>query len=737
MGWQIHRTMTGLGNERPVVLVVDDAHGSEEASPVGSPQQTALPDELPIDRWGTWEPVAPAPQLIRCRVDRQLEACSNAARRLVEAAAVLGEDAVLTTVGALAVVSEPLGALEEACLAGLLDQEQTRSPRLSFPDPLVEAAVYEQLGLAERRRLHVMAADLVADEGATLRHRASAAQRPDDRLAELLETYARRLQVAGDWAQAARALLEASRLSGRREQREQRLLNALNVLGDVGDAGHVSALGRDLQRIPPGPLRDATSGYLALLRGRRSEAHDLLRTSWSHCDPAGDPDVAAVVAHRLALHGVARLRGGEVAHWSRRALALARPDDLLRVESKALLGLGRCLLGRTPDEVAPVTRPDTGRVTTADGEPGVRVGPAPTAHVTRHAGSLRVAVWSYVLLARSGFLAGAWDAAAADATHAVSLLKDSGHEWLRPLARSTAVLVPAARGEWAAADEHARAAVAQSGDYELMVVAAALTRAHPAAARGDHDGVLGALEPVVGLSQREGVDEQGFWPWQDLYGDALVSAGRLAHAEAFLVPHEELAAARGRGSTVARLARVRGRLEAARGRMPAAEDAFRLGLAEVQRLPRPFQRALLELSYGQVLRRCGRRRAAAEQLKAARDRLTGLRARPYLERCEQELSACGLVPAKRSDFDPSRLTGQELAVARLVAVGMSNRQVASKLFISIKTVQFHLTHIYAKLGIGSRAELAARYRADADADADAGRAARGTHPHPSAVDRHA
>ena len=59
---------------------------------------------------------------------------------------------------------------------------------------------------------------------------------------------------------------------------------------------------------------------------------------------------------------------------------------------------------------------------------------------------------------------------------------------------------------------------------------------------------------------------------------------------------------------------------------------------------------------------------------------------------------------------PSRLTAQELAVARLVAVGMSNRQVASELFISIKTVQFHLTHIYAKLGVSSRAELAAQFR---------------------------
>jgi DNA-binding CsgD family transcriptional regulator len=152
-------------------------------------------------------------------------------------------------------------------------------------------------------------------------------------------------------------------------------------------------------------------------------------------------------------------------------------------------------------------------------------------------------------------------------------------------------------------------------------------------------------------------------------------------------------------------------LEAARGRLPAAEAAFARAAGELGRLPvLPFQWALLDVAWGQVLRRAGRRRAAAERLSAARERLVGLRARPYVQRCEQELAACGLAPAKRSDFDPSRLTAQELAVARLVAAGMTNRQVASELFISIKTVQFHLTHIYAKLGVGSRAELAAQFR---------------------------
>jgi len=163
---------------------------------------------------------------------------------------------------------------------------------------------------------------------------------------------------------------------------------------------------------------------------------------------------------------------------------------------------------------------------------------------------------------------------------------------------------------------------------------------------------------------------------------------------------------------IARFARVRGRLESARGHVKDAEVAFQRGLQGLGHLPLPFERALLELAHGQTLRRHGKRRVAAAQLQAAADRLATLEARPYLERCERELIACGLAPAERRTFDPTRLTAQELAVARLVADGLSNRQVAGELFVSIKTVQFHLTHIYSKLGISSRAELAARMRDD-------------------------
>ena len=213
-----------------------------------------------------------------------------------------------------------------------------------------------------------------------------------------------------------------------------------------------------------------------------------------------------MTAQRLALHEVGRLRAGEVVEWARRAVELAGPDLPVREEARALLGLGLTWQGLTHEPV--------------------------------RAGSGWIAVWSAVQSACANFVSGAWDDAAEAAEHAVSLLQESGHDWLRPLARLAAVSVPAARGEWAAAEEHARAASARPGDYPLMVVAAGVARALVPAARGDHEAVLRALAPVVQLAERDGVDEPEVWPWHDLYADALVTAGHLTEAEVFLAPRE-------------------------------------------------------------------------------------------------------------------------------------------------------------------------------------------------------
>ncbi len=192
--------------------------------------------------------------------------------------------------------------------------------------------------------------------------------------------------------------------------------------------------------------------------------------------------------------------------------------------------------------------------------------------------------------------------------------------------------------------------------------------------------------------------------------EALVRMGRLTEAEAELAPFEELAAVRERHSAQAAAGRVRGLLEAAQGRNEQATTAFEEALEHARMVPMPFERALIQLFYGAFLRRSGQRKAAAAQLGAAHEVFDRLGARPYLEVGDRELAGCGQVRARRSAPEANQLTPYETAVARLVAEGLSNREVAGELVISVKTVEYHLSAIYRKLDLRSRGQLAVHMR---------------------------
>ena len=148
------------------------------AHTLGNPRHlVALLAELPTEAWSR-EMALPAPRLFSRSVVRTLSSCADAARRLVEAVSVLGEHADLSTAAAIADVDEPLVALEDACRAGLLaTPHPTSAWHLTFPDPLVGAAVYGQLGAARRARLHLAAAGQLTDDRAARNHRTLATQR--------------------------------------------------------------------------------------------------------------------------------------------------------------------------------------------------------------------------------------------------------------------------------------------------------------------------------------------------------------------------------------------------------------------------------------------------------------------------------------------------------------------------------------------------------------------------------
>jgi DNA-binding CsgD family transcriptional regulator len=227
-----------------------------------------------------------------------------------------------------------------------------------------------------------------------------------------------------------------------------------------------------------------------------------------------------------------------------------------------------------------------------------------------------------------------------------------------------------------------------------------------AEARADYSGVVRALEPLRQPWAGAGVDEPGAWPWPDVYANALVVEGRYDDADAFLRPHEALALERGHRSATARLGYARGRLLGAQGDLHAARESFERSRALLADTPLRWDRARVSFAYGQTLRRAGKRREADAVMVTARDLYAALGATTYVARCDRELKAGGVHVARGAEQPVDALTPQEEAVAELVASGLSNREVAAELFVSMKTVQYHLTRIYAKLGVRSRTELA-------------------------------
>jgi DNA-binding CsgD family transcriptional regulator len=178
--------------------------------------------------------------------------------------------------------------------------------------------------------------------------------------------------------------------------------------------------------------------------------------------------------------------------------------------------------------------------------------------------------------------------------------------------------------------------------------------------------------------------------------------GDDATARAWLAGLDDTAESTRKPWALARAAHARGLLE------PAGFDRhFRDALAHHERSGRPFEWGRSELAYGIALRRARRRTDARAHLRAAFDLFEAVGARLWAERARAELRACGQTVRRRTaDGSIEQLTPQEVQVARFVSRGLTNADVAAQLFLSRRTVDFHLRNVFVKLGITSRMELA-------------------------------
>jgi DNA-binding CsgD family transcriptional regulator len=233
------------------------------------------------------------------------------------------------------------------------------------------------------------------------------------------------------------------------------------------------------------------------------------------------------------------------------------------------------------------------------------------------------------------------------------------------------------------------------------------------AALGDLELGLGRPEPALGhLQQLDtllgdlGLDDVDLSPAPEL-AEALVRLGRADEARSQADRYAARAAAKGQPWALARAARTLGiTCEEA-----AIDRHFALALAHHERTPDRFELARTQLAHGARLRRARRRVDARPPLRAAVAAFDALGAAPWAERSAAELRATGETARRRASSGLEELTPQELQIATLLAGGRTTRETAAALFLSPKTVEYHLRHVYLKLGISSRGELSSRLAA--------------------------
>ena len=720
----------------------------------GMPQAIVeLLAELPRETWQSWFPSLPASSRMLARVRGLLETASEDLVRVAEAVAVLGGAATTDAVAHVSGVEALMDALDEGHRVRLLRLAvDPTTARVELMEPGAAEAVYGQLAPSRSQALHCRAAGVVPQERDRLGHRAAATLGVDEGLAMELEEFVRRRALVGAWSDVAVSLFAASRLSADPRSRSERLLRGVDALVASGNIAEAQMWSSAVEDMPPSSLRSSVLGYLSTASGHNNGARTQLEQAWADSDPEREPAAAAAVAQRMVLHGVASWDGPTMGLWAERAMTLTAPGTPAHIESEAIYGLGLYAQGRTVEAERSYERAfghvaenaQKQRIQMGSAWLALRTDQVETALVNFEAavpteqrgGSLRISLWAEAWLARTQLTLGDWDAAAATVSRAAVRLETSRMPLIRPLLYWTAAELWSMRGDWERARRYVSLAGVQPGTYRAMQVPSILARARFHEARADYASALDALESLVEIDPWT-KDRVSFWPWQDTYVNALVMTNMVDEADRFLTGFEAIRREKSVPSDLARMAWARGRITAAQGDPGAAREHFEAALGHLRGLQRPYLRARVSFAFGQSMRRAGKRGLASSVLHSARALYDSLGATTYVERCDRELQASGVDVGLMGDplaagaagvagaggptwFESGgstgaertsvELTAQERAVAGLVASGATNREAAQTLFLAEKTVQYHLTRIYRKLGIRSRSALAARYR---------------------------
>ncbi|MDQ3763344.1 MAG: AAA family ATPase [Actinomycetota bacterium] len=677
------------------------------------------------------EPVHLSTRLVRA-YERRMASLPEKTRRAVLLIAVAGsaDDAVDD---ALAQHGLDRGDLDAAEDAGLLVQDTSG---VRFHHPLVRSAVYHAAAPRRKRTAHRALAAVYGQRrtpGAVERHAfhlAAATPGPHEDIAHQLTAAARHAAARQNHVTAFALFEHAARLSPVGPARTQRLLKAALTSQAAGMVEATATL-LELVLAETDDERSITTAQhlqcgIQMWCGQPVEARNELLALADRTESA-EPASSALMRSQAALASVTLGDQRLAVDMARRAAHLVRhlppenrlPVVLVEALTLALDGetaLARDVLAWCEEHLAQHDPLSTDQLFVIAANTYASVEEPASARrwlesavqITRSAGAVGLLPFQLSWLASACWRDGDWVAGLAHAHAAVSLAEETG--WLTELLNALIVLATfeATLGNAAGCREHAARVVELAAPSGALIFEARAARAMGMLELGEGRPASAAeyLSAFAEFAYARRLGNPVLLSWAGDLVEAHVRAGEPHRAQRAFDLLVQEAEKTGRPTERAVVARCNGLLY---GNDEQGDDrgysAFTEALRWHERAQQPFEQARSQLCFGEFLRRHRRMSEARQVLTDALGTFTRLGARSWTQRTEAELRATGL--ASQPDRERStQLTPQELQVALIVADGATNVEAAAQLFLSTKTIEFHLSNIYHKLGIRSRAQLA-------------------------------
>jgi DNA-binding CsgD family transcriptional regulator len=606
--------------------------------------------------------------------------------------------------------------LAPAELARLIRIDGVRR-RLEFQHPLMRSAVAAMATDTQRRDLHTaLAAHLPDQPDRRAWHLAAAAESPDESIAVQLDQTAERILRRGDPVGAVAALLRAADLTPAGPGRNRRLARAAYVSAEItGDLGSVPEL---LAGAQSGSALDAAvagSAYLLNGEGDVNAAYRLLFAAVNAADTVdgGDATLIEAVWFLIAICTF----GGRAELWRPVEELIERldppPPRYLAVIAKTFGDPAHQALPVLDELDALISRlshePDPARVARiaiggayADRLRTCRAPLLEVLHHGRDGGAVTSQIQVEVILANDSFHGGQWDEALQLCAEGMRLCDRHGYPLLRWLYVHQDALIAAARGDSGRARTAAETMTRWAAPRQVNLL---LAYAHgietlDALSRGAYPDAFRHASSITPPGQLRPYIPYALWTALDLV-EAAARAGMRADAVRHVAALHDL--------NIQAMSPRRAMISAGAAGMAAPdgqfEDHFEAALAVPGAERWPFELARIQLFFGQRLRHGRSTTDARRHLSDAFDTFRRLGAAPWSTLAGRELRAVGAAPREPQAGGLSRLTAQQRAVATLAAAGLTNKQIAERLFLSPRTVGTHLYEIFPKLGVTSRAAL--------------------------------